>query len=124
MFARLGAEEALLSPGVNHPSFGYATWPWAAADKSNNDQAKSFYAFWINFVTEKDFSWFDQWDLTEAPDRRVRRSVAFHSSVEFISHQSRVMEKENKKAREDARKDYNDTVRVTRRSFSFHLVHH
>lgn len=80
LFARLGAEEAFLSPGVDYPSFGYATWPWAAADKSQTDQAKSFYAFWINFATEKDFSWFDQWDLTEAPDRRVRRFVIFHSS--------------------------------------------
>ena len=85
LFARLGAEEALLSPGVNYPSFGDATWPWTAVDKSTGDQAKSFYAVWMNFATEKEFSWFDQWDLTEAPDRRVRRYVIFYSAVEFIS---------------------------------------
>jgi len=86
LFARLGAEEPVLSTGVDYPSFGYPTWPWAAADKSTSDQVKFFYAFWMNFATEKEFSWFDQWDLTEAPDRRVRRSVGSHSSVEFISH--------------------------------------
>ncbi|KAK7454544.1 hypothetical protein VKT23_011298 [Stygiomarasmius scandens] len=37
----------------------------------------------------------DQWNPAEGPDRRVRR----------------LMEKENKKAREDARRDYNDTIR-------------
>lgn len=27
----------------------------------------------MNFSTEKDFAWMDQWNLSEAPDRRVRR---------------------------------------------------
>ncbi|KAJ7352585.1 DnaJ domain-containing protein [Mycena albidolilacea] len=93
LFARLQAEEALISDS-DYPSFGYAGWTWAPADKTA-DGTRTFYAAWTNFATAKDFVWMDQWNLTEAPDRRVRR----------------LMEKDNKKAREDARREYNDTVR-------------
>ncbi|KAJ7726051.1 DnaJ-domain-containing protein [Mycena maculata] len=93
LFTRLQAEEALISD-VEYPSFGYAGWTWAPASKPS-DGARTFYAAWTNFATAKDFAWMDQWNLTEAPDRRVRR----------------LMEKDNKKAREDARREYNDTVR-------------
>ncbi|KAJ7178634.1 hypothetical protein C8R43DRAFT_1118001 [Mycena crocata] len=93
LFARLQAEEALFSD-IDYPSFGYANWSWAPATKAS-DGARTFYAAWTNFATAKDFAWEDQWNLTEAPDRRVRR----------------LMEKDNKKAREDARREYNDTVR-------------
>ncbi|KAJ7104319.1 hypothetical protein B0H15DRAFT_960443 [Mycena belliarum] len=93
LFARLQAEEALIAD-ADYPSFGYSTWTWAPATKGL-DGARSFYAAWTNFATAKDFAWDDQWNLTEAPDRRIRR----------------LMEKDNKKAREDARREYNDTVR-------------
>jgi DnaJ family protein A protein 5 len=59
------------------------------------EAAKPFYDVWLNFVTSKEFSWTDQWDVSEAPDRKVRR----------------IMEKDNKKSRDDARREYNDTVR-------------
>ncbi|KAF8207558.1 hypothetical protein K438DRAFT_1575955 [Mycena galopus ATCC 62051] len=93
LFARLQAEEALISD-VDYPSFGYAAWSWAPADKTS-EGARTFYTAWTNFATAKDFAWMDQWNLTEAPDRRVRR----------------LMEKDNKKAREDGRREYNDTIR-------------
>lgn len=57
--------------------------------------AREFYSVWTNFATEKEFTWEETWRLSEAPDRRVRRA----------------MEKENKKTRDDARREYNDTVR-------------
>ncbi|KAK0204621.1 DnaJ domain-containing protein [Desarmillaria ectypa] len=95
LFNRLKAEEAMISD-IDLPSFGYSTWTWTPAHKGEDSPAaRTFYNVWINFVTNKDFSWCDQWNLTEAPDRRVRR----------------LMEKDNKKARDDARRDYNDTVR-------------
>lgn len=96
LFARLAAEEGLISSDVEYPSLGYSTWGWAAVDSGGGDHtARTFYTVWINFATAKDFTWFEQWNTSEAPDRRVRR----------------LMEKDNKKAREDARRDYNDTVR-------------
>ncbi|KAJ6607356.1 hypothetical protein B0H10DRAFT_1818314 [Mycena sp. CBHHK59/15] len=93
LFARLQAEETLISDTV-YPSFGYSKWTWAPASKSE-DGARTFYTAWTNFATAKDFAWTDQWNLSEAPDRRIRR----------------LMEKDNKKAREDARREYNDTIR-------------
>ncbi|KAK0480286.1 DnaJ domain-containing protein [Armillaria novae-zelandiae] len=95
LFNRLKAEEAMISD-TELSSFGYSTWAWTPAQKGEDlPAARTFYNVWINFITNKDFSWCDQWNLAEAPDRRVRR----------------LMEKENKKARDDARRDYNDTVR-------------
>ncbi|KAJ7650445.1 hypothetical protein FB45DRAFT_887971 [Roridomyces roridus] len=93
LFARLQAEEGLISD-VDYPSFGYAAWSWVPANKTT-DGARAFYAAWMNFATAKEFAWMDQWNLAEAPDRRMRR----------------LMEKDNKKAREDARREYNDTIR-------------
>ncbi|KAJ3997840.1 DnaJ domain-containing protein [Lentinula boryana] len=97
LFVRLEAEEKLVSDDeVYLPSFGYSNWPWAPQSKEENSTAaRTFYNAWINFATAKDFAWSDSWNLSEAPDRRVRR----------------LMEKDNKKAREDARRDFNDTIR-------------
>ncbi|THV02777.1 DnaJ-domain-containing protein [Dendrothele bispora CBS 962.96] len=97
LFTRLQAEEELASNGdVQLPSFGYSTWTWAPARKGEEATAtRTFYNIWMNFATSKDFLWMDQWNPADGPDRRVRR----------------LMEKENKKARDDARRDYNDTIR-------------
>ncbi|KAI1295015.1 DnaJ domain-containing protein [Xylaria venustula] len=70
-----------------YPSFGEST--------DSDAVAKAFYGRWSNFSTCLSFSWKDKWRLSDAPDRRVRR----------------LMEKENKKAREDAIRDFNDAVR-------------
>ncbi|KAK6855464.1 DnaJ like subfamily A member 5 [Apiospora arundinis] len=75
-------------PIVEYPPFGKANDDYDAV-------AKPFYNAWTNFVTSKSFSWKDKWRLSDAPDRRVRR----------------LMEKENKKAREDAIQEFNETVR-------------
>ncbi|KAF9000755.1 hypothetical protein BDQ17DRAFT_1359486 [Cyathus striatus] len=96
LFSRLRSEELAFSADIDFPSFGYSSWPWAPEDKRDGTEAaRNFYTAWINFSTSKDFYWMDQWNILEAPDRRVRR----------------IMEKDNKKARDDARRDYNDTVR-------------
>lgn len=73
---------------AEYPSFGSA--------KSDYDSvAKPFYNSWSSFSTKKSFSWKDKYRLTEAPDRRIRR----------------LMEKENKKCREDGIREFNDAVR-------------
>lgn len=56
---------------------------------------KPFYSGWSGFSTLKSFSWKDKYRLSDAPDRRVRR----------------LMEKENKKNRDDAIREFNDAVR-------------
>lgn len=94
LFIRLAQEENLISQ-IEYPSFGDASWPWSMAKSTNEPAARNFYNAWTNFATLKDFVWMEQWNLAEAPDRRVRR----------------LMERDNKKARDEARKDYNDTIR-------------
>lgn len=58
---------------------------------------KKFYAHWTKFKTYKEFAWSDMYRLSDAPDRRIRR----------------VMEQRNKRLREEAKRDYEDTVRVS-----------
>ncbi|KAH9925541.1 uncharacterized protein B0H18DRAFT_876978 [Fomitopsis serialis] len=97
LFDRLVHDERQYADASSqYPAFGDATWPWVPASKDSKDRAtRTFYNSWMNFVTAKDFAWADAWNVNEAPDRRVRR----------------LMERDNKKARDDARKEYNDTVR-------------
>ncbi|KAI0951581.1 hypothetical protein AcW1_008590 [Taiwanofungus camphoratus] len=93
LFDRLAHDESQYVD-LEFPSFGYSTWSWALASKS--EIARTFYTYWLKFATNKDFNWVDTWDTSDAPDRPVRR----------------LMERDNKKARDDARREYNDTVRA------------
>ncbi|ORX63116.1 DnaJ-domain-containing protein [Hesseltinella vesiculosa] len=79
------------------PSFGQSDTPFADKDGylGYGAYARDFYAAWCNFSTVKSFRWLDKWRLSDAPNRYVRRA----------------MEKENKKAREVGKRDYNDTIR-------------
>ena len=72
---------------VDYPSFG--------SSGDGEQAARQFYGRWQNFSTRLSFAWRDRWRLSDAPDRRVRR----------------LMEKENRKAREDAAREFNDAVR-------------
>ncbi|KAG6357911.1 hypothetical protein INS49_013794 [Diaporthe citri] len=69
--------------------------PFGSSDDNYDLVAKPFYNAWSSFSTKKSFSWKEKWRLSDAPDRRVRR----------------LMEKENKKIRDDAIRDFNDAVR-------------
>lgn len=107
------------------PSFGTPSWTWAAPSKDRSaEAARVFYNYWLNFVTEKDFSWADMWNESEAPDRRVRR-CAFLVQIQHSETLTkrydidyRLMERDNKKSREEARKEFNETVRVSVRGTS------
>lgn len=72
----------------DYPSFGFL-------EDDYDTVVKQFYASWSGFSTRKSFSWKDKYRLSDAPDRRVRR----------------LMEKENKKIRDDAVREFNDAVR-------------
>ncbi|KAL2828121.1 hypothetical protein BJY01DRAFT_133625 [Aspergillus pseudoustus] len=91
-FAQIAQEEEMACRWENadileYPSFG-----------SRDDDfqvVRQFYAVWGSFSTNKSFSWKDTYRYSEAPDRRVRR----------------LMEKENKRLREAAIREFNDAVR-------------
>ncbi|ODV85891.1 hypothetical protein CANARDRAFT_27966 [[Candida] arabinofermentans NRRL YB-2248] len=59
------------------------------------NEVRMFYKVWSNFQSVKTFNWCDEYRYSNAPDRRTRR----------------LMEKENKKLRDQARKEYNEAVR-------------
>ncbi|KAL8874130.1 MAG: hypothetical protein Q9174_000500 [Haloplaca sp. 1 TL-2023] len=73
---------------IAYPSFGHAK-------EEDDSTVRSFYAAWASFATRKTFSWKDIYRYSEAPDRRIRR----------------LMEKENKRIREEAIREFNDAVR-------------
>jgi len=92
-FAQLAAEEqaACQWEGLDYQPFA----PFGSAGDAFDSVAKPFYASWSGFSTKKSFGWKEKYRLADAPERRVRR----------------LMEKENKKLRDDAIRDFNDTVR-------------
>ena len=73
---------------LDYPEFGLK-------DDDYEDIVRPFYGAWAGFATKKSYSWKDQYRLSDAPDRRIRR----------------LMEKENQKLRDEAIADYNDAVR-------------
>ncbi|KAH6608842.1 hypothetical protein Trco_002188 [Trichoderma cornu-damae] len=82
-----GAEyEGIQCP--EYPTFG-------SSSSSFDNVVKTFYNSWAGFATKKSFVWEDKYRLSEAPDRRTRRW----------------MEKENKKIRDDATREFTDAVR-------------
>ncbi|CAG8447008.1 6227_t:CDS:2 [Gigaspora rosea] len=79
-----------------YPSFGDSTTSPEQDDPKYGNLIKFFYQSWMNFSTRKKFAWFDKYRLSEAPDRRTKK----------------LMEGENEKSRNSARKEYNETVRL------------
>ena len=93
LFDGLAREEELISEWEKvslpmFPSFG-------GEDDGYDDVVRPFYVTWGNFSTRKKFSWKDVYRLSEASDRRVRR----------------MMVRENKRARENGVREFNDIVR-------------
>jgi DnaJ homolog subfamily A member 5 len=113
LFSRIAQEEYLVSD-INLPPFGDPAWPWAALKGQETGAARDFYNIWLSFVTSKDFSWTEQWNTSDAPDRRVRRwpTDRQRDTLKMLTRKRRLMDKDNRKARDDARRDYSDTVRA------------
>ncbi|KAL8944824.1 MAG: hypothetical protein Q9216_000246 [Gyalolechia sp. 2 TL-2023] len=92
-FEALAREEQL---ACEWESLNPTTYPGFGNPKDQYDSnLRSFYAVWSSFATRKSFSWVDIYRYAEAPDRRVRR----------------LMEKENKRLRAEAVREFNDAVR-------------
>ncbi|KAL4814539.1 hypothetical protein BDW67DRAFT_84082 [Aspergillus spinulosporus] len=91
-FAQLALEEETACrlegiDSIEYPSFG--------TRHDGSQIVRDFYAIWGSFSTRKSFAWKDVYRYSEAPDRRVRR----------------LMEKENKRLREAAIREFNEAVR-------------
>lgn len=91
VYATAPAGEPALSPVIHYPTFGNSTTSYDASD----GELKRFYSAFLSFASRRPFNEADKYRLQDAPDRQVRR----------------LMERENKKARDDARKEYNEAVR-------------
>lgn len=74
---------------VQYPDFG-------SSIDDYEDVVKPFYRVWMNFSTKKTFSWRDAYRASDAPDRATRRLV----------------EKENKRLRDEGIREFNDAVRA------------
>ncbi|CAK7241324.1 MAG: hypothetical protein STHCBS139747_002785, partial [Sporothrix thermara] len=97
-FAQLGLEEEAAFSWDGHGDGGAQPPqypPFGSAGDDYETVGRPFYRDWSNFATLKSFSWKDKYRLSDAPDRAIRR----------------MMEKENKKARELAAREFNDAVR-------------
>ncbi|XP_041358762.1 dnaJ homolog subfamily C member 21-like [Gigantopelta aegis] len=65
------------------------------SQSSYEDVVQVFYNFWHAFCTTKSYVWVEKYDTREAPDRRTRR----------------LMEAENKKLRDAAKRERNEQIR-------------
>jgi len=94
LFATLDREEEAAAREAREEYY-----PLPGFGDSNSDsksEVRQFYSAWMSFSTLKSFSWKDQWKYSDAPDRRIKRA----------------MEKENRRLRDAARREFNDTVKV------------
>lgn len=73
---------------VQYPSFGHK-------DDDYEGVVRAFYSTWNSFATKKTFAWKDVYNYLDAPDRQTRR----------------IMEKENKRFRDEGVREFNDAVR-------------
>ncbi|CAH0683232.1 unnamed protein product [Spodoptera exigua] len=69
------------------PTFGNSTTPY--------EEVHEFYAYWMAFSTNKSYVWLDQYEISQGDNRRVIK----------------LMEKENNKIRQKARKERNEEIR-------------
>ena len=92
-FSRLASEERLASQWEGHEEVDYPSFGSSEGDFET--VVRPFYAAWGGFSTKKSFAWRDVYRYSEAPDRRVRR----------------MMEKENRRLREEGIREFNDAVR-------------
>ncbi|KAJ1915882.1 hypothetical protein IWQ60_008295 [Tieghemiomyces parasiticus] len=109
VFRAVAEEELKLGPRMTDParvallqnldfgqSFTHAKEPITyRGDSRHLYNLVDFYNFWTGFQTQRTFAWHDKYKPSDAPNRYVRRAI----------------EKENRKARETARKEYSEVVK-------------
>ncbi|XP_053604804.1 dnaJ homolog subfamily C member 21 [Plodia interpunctella] len=91
VFSKLAAEETDFLDDPEDvskiPKFGNSTTPY--------EDVHEFYAYWMSFSTNKSYVWLDQYEIQQGDNRRVIK----------------LMEKENNKLRQKARKERNEEIR-------------
>lgn len=70
------------------PTFGHSMTDYSDVHK--------FYSYWMSYCTPKTYSYLDKYNINDAPNRRI----------------ARIIEKENKKIRDSAKKKRNEEIRV------------
>ncbi|KAK6535662.1 hypothetical protein TWF694_002115 [Orbilia ellipsospora] len=93
IFETIAREEETAASRANEDPLFYPAFGNSKSDYQND--VRPFYMLWTGFSTMKSFAWEDKYRYRDAPDRRVKR----------------LMEKENKKLRETAIREFNDTVK-------------
>ncbi|XP_060801550.1 dnaJ homolog subfamily C member 21 [Amyelois transitella] len=91
VFSKLASEETDFLEDPEEvskiPKFGNSTTPY--------EEVHEFYAYWMSFSTNKSYVWLDQYEIQQGDNRRVIK----------------LMEKENNKIRQKARKERNEEIR-------------
>ncbi|KAI5481320.1 zinc finger, C2H2-type domain containing protein, DnaJ Family [Pseudohyphozyma bogoriensis] len=94
LFTLLASEESAAGSPHQYPDFGTKDSPYISTPAKPTD-IRQFYSSWLNFATEKDFSWKDMYRPEEGMDRRMKRLI----------------EKENLRERGTGKREYNECVR-------------
>ncbi|CAH7675218.1 hypothetical protein PPACK8108_LOCUS10199 [Phakopsora pachyrhizi] len=96
LFHLLATEERLAREDstIIYPSFGTVESKYDE-DFRGMRALKYFYSSWSNFSTQKTFEWIETNQTTQQAERRIKRLI----------------DKENQRLRDQARREYNETVR-------------
>jgi len=96
LFNLLSSEEKIARKDTTmiYPSFGTSGSSYDQ-DIDGTRALKHFYSAWSNFATQKSFEWVEPHRTSQQVDRRIKR----------------LMDKENQRERENARREYNETIR-------------
>jgi hypothetical protein len=81
VFERLDSEE-------NIENVNRTPYPIFGDSSTNPKDVLRFYTFWSNFVTGLSFSWEDQYDSRDAPNRDTRRAID-KESLDILTVRSR-----------------------------------
>ncbi|XP_022105462.1 dnaJ homolog subfamily C member 21-like [Acanthaster planci] len=93
-FCKVAAEDLQFMTGDKGEEFEIPQF--GTSDSPYEQVVHPFYAYWQSYSTSRSFVWKETYDTREAPNRRV----------------ARLMEKENKKLRDVAKKEWNEEVRA------------
>ncbi|XP_038068653.1 dnaJ homolog subfamily C member 21-like [Patiria miniata] len=93
-FYKISEEDLKFASGDKDKDFEIPQF--GSSDSSYEEVVHPFYAYWQSYSTSRSFVWKETYDTRDAPNRRV----------------ARLMEKDNKKLRDAAKKEWNEEIRA------------